>query len=229
MSQIGRMAASIAFTLLVANTASARDDQPSAPPNMPRWDVDASIGLLTTSDLGGDRFNGFELADGDHRAMPAYVFGVGRFWTQHVKSDVGVTLTPEQYSYEVVRTTSLALTPGGYDYTNRLSRLTTLSGAVTYQFFENTFVHPYVSGGVNLGWVGEHRFRDELTTTDKRRQYAIARVDEHDTSLLIRPIVVTGCKSYFNERTFLRTEALVAFGPGGVAQATFRIGAGVDF
>jgi hypothetical protein len=229
MTQIGRTAAFIAIALLCASGASALDDQAANAPDMPRWDADVSIGLLSTRDLEGNRYNGYGMTDWDNRVMAAYVFGAGHFWTQHIKSDVGVTLTRDQRAFDIETYSTPAVPPGAFAYTNRTSRFTTISGALTYQFFENAFVHPYVAGGVNLEWIREHRFRDETTTTVNRVRYAIPAVDERDNSLLVRPIVAVGCKSYFNGRTFVRTEALVAFGSSGASLSTVRIGVGVDF
>jgi hypothetical protein len=41
--------------------------------------------------------------------------------------------------------------------------------------------------------------------------------------------VAAGFKSYFNDRTFLRSEALIAFAAGRADQMTFRLGFGFDF
>jgi hypothetical protein len=226
MSQIGRTGALVAITLLIASAAAARDGQTADPPAMPRWDTDATIGLLNTSDRAGDRDDG---NGWDNGAMAAYGFGVGYFWTQHLKSDVGVTLTHVQYAFDAYTYPSPDVPPGAVAFGNRTSRFTALSGALTYQFFENTFVHPYVSGGVRLGWIDEHRSREQTTMTVGGVRHTIPALDDRDASLLARPIAAVGCKSYFNARTFVRTEALAAFGSNGVSQTTFRIGAGFDF
>jgi hypothetical protein len=196
---------------------------------MPRWDVGASMGLLNLREGARDRDSRYQPSGWDNRTTLAYEFDGGYFWTQHVKTDVALTLLPEQESFDLDTRPSPALPPGTPAFVDTTSRLTTLSGAVTYQFFENTFVHPYVSGGVDLGWVRAHRFRGQTITTVNRIRYTIPAVDEQDTSLTAHPLVAVGCKSYFNSRTFVRTEARVAFGPDGVSRTTFRFGFGVDF
>jgi hypothetical protein len=228
MRQIGLTGACIAVTLLFASGASAQDLQPAGTPNMPRWDVDASIGLLNRSDVLSDRDGRYESTGSYNRTMLAYRLGVGRFWTQHIKSDVGVTLTREQYAFDL-DTNPLPGLPPGAAYVDRTSRVTTMSATLTYQFFENDFVHPYVSGGADLNWVQSHRFRHETTTTINRVRYTIPALDEHDVSLVARPTVAVGCKSYFNSHAFVRPEALVAVDSTGVAQTTFRFAVGVDF
>jgi hypothetical protein len=228
LSQIARTGALIAFALLIAAGASARDDQPADQVAMPRWDMDASIGLLHTTDVAGDRYPGPGGRERNAIAMAAYGFDVGHFWTQHVKSDVNVTLTRDRSLFDVYSYPSAGVPPGAFVYGHTTSRFTTLSGALTYQFFENAFMHPYVSGGVRLGWIGEHRFREPATAIVAGVRYSIPAADERDTALRLRSIAAVGCKSYFNERTFVRTEALVAFG-ANLSQTTFRIGAGFDF
>jgi hypothetical protein len=34
---------------------------------------------------------------------------------------------------------------------------------VTYQFLENSFMHPYMTGGVRVGVLREHRVREQAT------------------------------------------------------------------
>jgi hypothetical protein len=229
MRQIGLTGSFIAVILLLAGGASAQDVQPSGTPNMPRWDVDASVGLLHTRDFEDNR-DGRYLSPGSYdRTMLAYRLGMGRYWTQHVKSDIGVTLTGERYAFDMDTNPLPGLPPGTPAYVDRTSRVTTMSGALTYQFFENDFVHPYVAGGVDLNWVQTRRFRPETTTTVNRVRYTIPALDEHDVSLVARPIIAVGCKSYFNSHAFVRPEALVALDSTGVIQTTVRFGVGVDF
>jgi hypothetical protein len=54
-------------------------------------------------------------------------------------------------------------------------------------------------------------------------------VDREGSSWTVRPVVALGCKSYFNERTFIRSEFLTAFNRQGLAQLTLRAGFGFDF
>jgi hypothetical protein len=229
MRQIGRTGTLILATLLVASAAGAQDAPASSPPNMPRWDVGATLGLFNTREAVSDRNLRYRSSGWENRTTLAYEFDAGYFWTQHVKADVGLTLLPEVDSYDFDTRPSPALPPGTTSYVGRTSRLTTLSTALTYQFFENAFVHPYVSGGVDLGWVRAHRTRDATTTTINRVRYTIPALDEVETSLTARPLVAVGCKSYFNSRTFVRSEARVVFGPDGVSRTAVRVGVGVDF
>ena len=55
-----------------------------------------------------------------------------------------------------------------------------------------------------------------------------AAIDD-ETSILPRPFAAIGCKSYFNDRVFVRSELLTAVGPAGYSHLTIRVGVGVDF
>ena len=59
-----------------------------------KWDSGASFGLFW-----GDGFD----ADGqgnDEGPWVAYQFDLGRYWGTHLKTDVGVILTPERNDYD---------------------------------------------------------------------------------------------------------------------------------
>src|SRR5262245_46334486 len=122
----------LAATLVaaLAAPAAARAQQPQ--PQLPKWDAGASFGLLF-----GDGWHPGADSYGEPHA--AYHLELGRFWTTHLKSDAAVVLTHRSSDYDY---TSFA--PGGlgvYSFTEHERRLTALSGAATYQFFENAMMH----------------------------------------------------------------------------------------
>jgi hypothetical protein len=57
----------------------------------------------------------------------------------------------------------------------------------------------------------------------------VPALDRTDMSVAARPVVAAGYKSYFNERTFMRTELQTSFGRGGGPHPALRIGFGFDF
>src|SRR6266542_5234255 len=204
-------------------------EQSPAPGNAPdfrKWNAGGSLGLFIT---GNEDFDGNPYAQTDGAA--AWNLDVGRYLTTHVKVDVGLMLNGSRHVYSAAAFPVSGL-PAGYTYgasAQTTVHPTSLSGAATYQFFENAFVHPYLSAGARMTWQTEHTVRYPQTFTVNGVTYRVPPVDERYTAQLTRPFVAGGFKSYFNERTFMRSEALIALGPHGFSHATLRIGAGIDF
>jgi hypothetical protein len=142
----------------------------------------------------------------------------GRYWTAHIKTSLGVATTGETvYHYS-------ESSPQGYRVTQDTPRPAALSGTVAYQFYENVFMHPYVTAGGRLAWVSETRQTYSLA------QYQLPSTETLSTTLQARPVIGGGFKSYFkNGRAFMRSEFLLAVHLHGSPHALLRIGAGVDF
>ena len=137
--------------------AAAQDVPPRSgrslvPADFPRWDATGSLGLLVVSAADtGVSWDGWE-------QKADYRLDVGRYWTPHLKTEVAFSTSNPSRDYETVR----LVVPGvaaafAYDEVDR--QLYTVAPALTWQFFENNFVHPYVSGGVKIGILQEHRYR----------------------------------------------------------------------
>src|SRR5262245_14438977 len=208
--------AAAVFTLLVPIRAAAQVRE------LPKWDAGASFGLLWGS--------GWHPEQPDEYSDPhaAYHLELGRFWTTHLKSDFALVLTSRQESYESVPYFVPGV-PAVYATTEHQRQLTAFSGAVTYQFFENAMMHPYVSAGAEAGTASDQRHRYAETGTFNRTTYTIPALDSEATNELGRPFVAVGTKSYFNERTYIRSEFATAFGASGFSHAILRIGFGFDF
>ena len=99
----------------------------------------------------------------------------------------------------------------------------------TYQFLENQFAHPYLSAGVRVGFLETHSTRSSQIYTQNRVTYTAPALDRTDSSVIVRPVVAAGFKSYFSERTFLRTEAAAMFDAQGSPHVALRVGFGFDF
>lgn len=186
------------------------------------WDAGASFGLT-----GGA---GVEISRGLYGGEPnaAYTIDLGRYWTTHVKTDIGALLTPELHLYDYTPV-ALGGAVGGYASNERDRRLYALSAAATYQFFENQMMHPYVSGGLQVAFIEEHVYRDEQIVTVNRMPFGVPALDSRSLATRVRPFGAIGCKSYFNERTFIRSELAIAASARGFSHATLRLGFGVDF
>jgi hypothetical protein len=191
-----------------------------------KWDIGGSYGFLFASNREETPFNG-------HDSGLVWTLDAGRYVTTHLKADIALMLIRPYRDYDFdlrdSRVTGLPATYALVVSTQTTVRPTSLSGAATYQFRDNEFMHPYVSAGVRMVWQAEHIVRSPQTVTVNRLTYVVAAVDERNISLTARPFVTGGFKSYFNERTFMRSELLWAIGPRGFSHATLRIGAGVDF
>ena len=224
MLRIIRHAVWAGAVLLAATHAAAQTSRPLnlKPEQYPRWDVGGGVGLFYLQSLDDESSGNWDL-HGDVR------FDLGRYWTTHLKTELGVSVphTWTDYRYETFPAPGFPL--GAYTFTEVDRRLTTLSPAVTYQFLENTFAHPYVSTGVRVGVVETHAHRSERTWTQPGLSYTVPALDERSTSLRAAPFVAGGFKSYFSDRVFLRSEALVALRSREADQMTFRLSLGFDF
>jgi hypothetical protein len=218
----------LAAALVAAMAApSGAQDAPTrsrslAPTTFPRWDASGSIGFLAvkTSDT--------RTSWGDWEQKADYRFDLGRYWTTHLKTDVAVTTSNpwDDYESEVVPILGV---PRGYAYNTVDRQLHHIAPAVTWQFRQNTFMHPYVSGGVKVGILNEHRYRNADTYRFNGINYPVPDLDERRTTVFARPFVAGGFKSYISRSVFTRTEGRVAFAQDGVRQVSLIVGVGVDF
>lgn len=218
-------AAMTGAVLLVAGQAVAQSGQPLTvePEGFPRWDAGGGVGLFYMRPLDDREFDDYWDVHGDVRV------DVGRYWTTHLKTEIGLSLpqTWTDYRYDPFPVTGPA--SGANSFTEVKRRLTTFSPSVTYQFLENTFAHPYLSAGVRMGVLETHERREERTATQNQITVTVPALDERSTSVRAAPFVAGGFKSYFNDRAFVRSEALVAFRSGAAEQLTFRLAFGLDF
>lgn len=187
-------------------------------PEFRKWDVAATIGLFGSS-------RRYFLRSDAYNIDPVTLAGnldAGRYLTTHLKVDVGVMTTHSRSVYEYPTPYAVPV----YSYSVVKVRPTTVASAVTYQFFENVFAHPYVSAGLGLTSMSEERTVYSYTTTGRENA---APVVSHERYLRVRPFAAAGYKSYFNERAFMKSELLFAARSFGFSHATLRVGFGIDF
>jgi hypothetical protein len=154
---------------------------------------------------------------------------VGWYFTEHLKAELAVSHL--RYDFPEYQFFPL---PGqqpwqGLAVTDRTVRIVELAPAVTYQFFENKFAHPFVSGGASVDVLRDHRHRAAETRRSGNFVYRLPAIDTNRTSTVVRPFVAGGFKTYFNQRTFLRPEIRSAFGPDGATRVGLRLDVGFDF
>jgi hypothetical protein len=222
------LAVVVAAACLTGAAVDARAQGASAPSRtlvpatFPRWDASGSIGFLgVESSDTRQSWNSW-----DEKAE--FRFDLGRYWTTHLKTDVALSASQGWQDYESVAL-SVPGVPRAYAYYNIDRQLFNVAPAVTWQFRENTFMHPYVSGGVKIGLLQEHRYNEADTYRFGTITYTVPPVDERTTTVLVRPFVAGGFKSYISRSVFVRTEGRLAFAQDGARQASAIIGVGIDF
>jgi hypothetical protein len=191
------------------------------------WDFDAGGGLHFEDESSID---GTHHEFGSWRGTGAVGLQGGRYWTSHVKTEAGLLYATPDVDYGGEPVLLPDATTGFVTYRVR-TRVTHLSGAFTYQFFENVFAHPYVSAGARIGIGSSHRTREGYATGYTRGivTYPIQPIEQRRTIVQARPFAAAGFKSYLTERSFVRSELSAAFGRRGLAQLSIGLGFGVDF
>jgi opacity protein-like surface antigen len=211
--------------LLAAIEAASAQTVSIQPADAKRWDVTGSIGWLAgnKSELGEDWNDWYDTF--------ATSLDVGRYWTPHLKTDVGFVFTTEG---EVVSHEE-RLIPG-----QRFSifiprehhfRVNALNASMTYQFFDNAWVHPFLTAGVQFAEERERALSMAVPFfgSDQARLEVPLPAPQQATVSSVRPFALGGAKFYVNERGFVRTDLGLAWHKGRVGQITWRIGIGVDF
>jgi hypothetical protein len=217
----------VAGILLAASPASPQSIDGDGVP-FRHWDFDASVGLHISDAIdSGEAGNLFVES---WSATAAVSGGVGRYWTSHWKTEVGVVNYPRDngFGQEPVPL------PAGVAYAFYRAQIQRrqLVAAGTYQFLENVFAHPYLSAGTRVGFVNIHKVRDTRVSVYNGRTetvYQLPPLDQRETLVQVRPFLAGGFKSYFNERAFVRSELSTSFSRRGLSQFVMRLGFGVDF
>ena len=198
-----------------------------APAAYPRWDAGGSFALWSLSNAETkNTWTSWE-TKAEYRA------DVGRYWTPHLKTDVAISASNQWHAYESEVFPIPGITGRTYAYIDSDRRLFTIAPAVTWQFRENSLWHPYVSGGVKVGMLQDHRFREGGTyrfgSGAGATSYTVTPLEEERTTVTARPFVAGGFKSYVSRSVFVRTEGRLAFASDGVRQVSAGVGMGVDF
>jgi hypothetical protein len=195
------------------------------PPDPKRWDVTGSIGWL-----GGDKS---EIGEdwNDWYDTFATSLDLGRYWTPHLKTEAGIIFTTEGlvFSHEervFPGERSSIVIPREHHF-----RITGVTTSATYQFLENTWVHPFLTAGAQFTEERERSFSHDVPffRRDLTRVDVAIPPPHQETVFSVRPFARGGAKFYVNERGFVRTDLAVAWNDGGIAQVSWRAGIGVDF
>jgi hypothetical protein len=214
----GRTAIGVVAVLVFSAPVWGQTFPPPAARDQPRWDAGGGFGLLWVRDA--------DVGDDGDGALGSYQlrFDAGRYLTPHLKLGLHVASGPRfrtaAIDYVEANGRSFPTLVGTH------TRLITLAPGVTYQFGDNQFLHPYITGGAQIDLLDLHRKRNPETV---RAPVPVSLIDERKTAVNARPFAAAGFKAYFSRRVFVRPEVLAGFGPGGIRQFTLHLGGGVDF
>ncbi len=212
-------------TFLVTHAAAAQSIS-LVPSDPKRWDTSVTIGWLggNKEEIGGDWDQWYDTF--------ATSVEIGRYWTRHLKTDLGATLTTEGdvYSQEQFTVPGQSF-PVFFSRQHRFG-VKALHLSAAYQFLENTWVHPFVGAGVQLAWE-RHRTETPFPTAfgrDGRGPFTVPPLAEIDRARFdSRPFVTGGAKFYVAEHGFIRTDLSAAFDGRGTQRVWWRVGGGMDF
>lgn len=204
-----------AFLLSSAVSAAAQQ----ADPPFLRYDVTGAVGWFNANaDEPGAYDNWYTAASGE--------LAVGRFWTEHLKTEVGVAFTSrgEVFASVPIQRSSV----NGFIQRRVAYHTTSISALQIWQFGRNAWVHPFVGAGLD---VQQERERTASRETVFRPGFASIESEEtveEDTAWRPRALAAAGVKVYMSRAAFFRTDVRTGFG-GGVDEVTWRFGFGADF
>ncbi len=189
-------------------------------PDPPRLDTSGTVGWFA---------NNREVTDGqfyDNDTQHRWVFGgdLGVYWTEHLKSEVGISATTTGSSFVLVPIAAPYDRAYPYASGRRRTREVRVVAQQIYQFGRNAWVHPYVGAGVAV-------LRETSHLDFDHPPFAIPGLplpsERAETSMRVKPVVSAGLKAYVSPRAFVRADILLS--PWTTSpDVTVRGGIGVD-
>ena len=207
--------------LAVAQESSSA---PVAKASEDRFDAAGYIAWLRANrgGIGGQTFR-------DWFATPRLSLGIGRYWTQHLKTEAELAITGQGnlVSFEELESEPAV---SRYLYRDHTYRIRTLSFVQAWQFRRNAWIHPFLGAGIDVDW--ERRtVETSLQVSDNRAEPAftvVALPRETRTEVIPRAVAVAGLKAYLTRSAFFRTDVRASFRES-VDQVAWRFGIGWDF
>jgi hypothetical protein len=213
--------------LICAGAAAAQ--APEAAPAAGRADFQAVLGW---QNLRLDRYDDpFDRPD--HNWAHSILYGgagAGWYWTEHLKTqvEVGGGTPTRHYRYRLRTINGLQASE-----ISRV-RLTRPSLAISqqYQFFRNQWFHPRLGLGLDIARETRTEHFEPVFGYDSAartsRQLLPARTEGPTRRAVVRPFADLGFKAYMTRRAFFTGDMRLMV-HGGIDQALFRAGFGVDF
>ena len=204
--------------------AQATSSAPVAKASEDRFDAAGYIAWLRANrgGIGGQTFR-------DWFATPRLSLGIGRYWTQHLKTEAELAITGQGnlVSFEELESEPAV---SRYLYRDHTYRIRTLSLVQAWQFRRNAWIHPFLGAGIDVDW--ERRtVETSLQVSDNRAEPAftvVALPRETRTEVIPRAVAVAGLKAYLTRSAFFRTDVRASFRES-VDQVAWRFGIGWDF
>jgi hypothetical protein len=223
------MLAAATALVVLGSPGPALAQTAASPP--PRWDFSGMGGLF----LGRPAESSEELQYDRWYQAGTLAVTVGRYLTPHVKIEAEGIVAGEGERY-VTRFVQVPGAPVPYPISSdQFIRINSLSGAVVWQFFENQWVHPFVSAGAALDFDRERRhtwaqsyYRGDPRAPGNEVPIAIEATEDLGTTRRPRGTVAAGAKIYITPRAFFRTETRIGFSPRS-GHVALRVGFGTDF
>jgi len=216
--------------LWLADPANARRAQAAAPdippPDLKSWDA---AGVIAWHNLRIDDRGYYPW----RRNLFLTGASVGRYWTEHVKTELEVAVT--NTSRFTGPEPGYGDGPYYYVYANQSLQRVKVSGLVAYQFFHNAWWHPFAGVGIDVD-----RDRRDIDRPAQRvpatPYYGGPIADYVDVPALLRSTsavkvrgtVTVGYKAYVGQHAFFRNDVRWTIGRT-VDQVTARFGFGIDF
>ena len=203
----------------------------TAEAQQPSWDAGVTIGTFGISpQTPREAYSDDWYFDG------RYAVSIGRYWTDHIKTEIEFANSGEGSRYVQQLVTAPGVPPHYSIPGEEYNRLQQLSGRVVYQFLDNAWVHPYVFGGVSLDInrrrteIPPNYFYPPVTPQGRPSPILVTpqRVDGPDTSWRPAGTFGAGAKMYMTPRSFFNAGATTSLGDS-THTFSFFAGFGVDF
>jgi len=235
----------LAILGLTAPSDASAQARPAAPapgsaPDLKSYDLAGYLGRFgAKAASSGESFESFH----DDRYGAIYLaLGGGYYWTEHIKTEVefGGTGEAEVYGLRSFAVNVPGVPPNFPLYSRQHVSSRTLSVAQSYQFFHNTWFHPYVSAGVDVEWERRRTmyppqsyypppvFTPGVPSQPRPPIPIPGRPDEEERNVLTSVFAATGFKAYVARHAFFRSD-LKFGGRSDRRSVVVRIGMGVDF
>ncbi len=194
--------------------------------SLPVWDAGGNLGLGLTW-VGTPQFGRYK--------DETLTFGVsvGRYWTEHAKSEVECIWPGETTTYSSDAELAEAY-PAAWVYVARRIRPLKVGFLQVYQFGHNAWVHPYLGVGldVDIERITVDRPAQTVSVSQSDRggplTVDVPATHSEDRSVRLRGAVVAGLKAYVSRHAFTRFDVRAA-GASRLDQVAFRAGFGLDF
>ena len=203
----------IFVVLLTCGVAEARQSSAPAqtPAERPKWDFGLTAGLFEVRPDDNNSIYGDEwFFEG------RYAASIGRYWTENLKTELEYAVSGEGTHY-VQDYVLLPGAPQPYPYSyEQFHRIHHTTARVVYQFFENTWVHPWVSAGVVYEADRQHQFLPARYqyTNDPRTSPPLVLTRETTTDPTTEHRVGAsfgfGSKFYVSTNSYINTGVIVS-------------------